>query len=180
MLGFLGKVALGGAVASCLVLSGCAATVGSCALGAGEAVSGALGSIQTDYVVDTFDKGVEALGSLLLADPERLGGVLVRSDDGYSGSYRQDCENATGDFALFGGTDLDAHTVEVSWDLEGGAGTARMVLSTPDGRRTLAQAGLTGRTGSQTIALPSGSNYLRLETEGYTGLVEIEVDEVAL
>ena len=55
-----------------------------------------------------------------------------------------------------------------------------MVLSTPDGRRTLAQAGLTGRTGSQTIALPSGSNYLRLETEGYTGLDEIEVDEVAL
>lgn len=180
MLGFLGKVALGGAVASCLVLGGCAATVGSCALGAGEAVSGALGSIRTDDVVDAFDKGVEALGSFLLADPEHLDGTLVRSDDGYSGSYRQDCADATGSFTLFGGTDLDARTVEVSWDFGGGAGSARIVLSTPDGRHTLAQAGKTRTAGSETIELPAGSNYLHLETESYTGLVEIEVDEVAL
>ena len=68
--------------------------------------------------------------------------------------------------------------MEVSWDLEGGAGSARIVLSTPDGRRTLAQAGPAGAAGSEIVELPAGSNYLRLETEGYTGSVEIEVAEV--
>lgn len=172
MNGCLGKIALGIAIFGGLALGGCAVVMSTCAVGVGGVVSRAVDGIDTQEFVDAFGDGVSRLGTLVLAGTSNLDGELERSDDGYTGTYRETCSNTSGDCALFGGTVLEGRTVVVRYDLSEGPGSVRLVLRGIDGETVVARA---GEAGEQTLELPAGSNYLCLETRDYTGSVDVEV-----
>ena len=117
--------------------------------------------------------GRERLGTLVLASPARLDGELDRSEDGYSGTYREECHDTTGSCAVFGGTDLDPRTITVTYDLSNStAGSVRLTLQ---GTREPVVVAKAGESGEKTFELESGSNYLWLETKDYTGTIDLEV-----
>ena len=117
MIGCLGKIAMGLAIAGGLTLGGCALIMGSCTVGLGGIVSNVTEHIDADGVVDAFSNGVSRIGSLILATPEQLEGSLARSADGYTGTYKEECRNTSGTCALFGGTELEERHVTVRYNL---------------------------------------------------------------
>ena len=174
MFGCLGKVALGLAMGSFVVLGGCGLIMGSCAMGLGGAVTRATNGMSSEEVVTLLDQGVERLGSLALASPSHIIGELDRTADGYAGSYEAQCQGLTQSCALFGGTDLDHRTITVRFALEEGPGSARLLLKRFGEDLTVACA---GETGERTLNLDTGSNYLCLETVDYSGKIQVEVSE---
>ena len=173
MFGCLGKIALGLAVGGFVTLGGCALVMSSCTVGLGGVASRALEGIDTEEAVEAFDHGLERLGTLVLASPTRLDGELDRSEDGYSGTYREECHDTTGSCAVFGGTDLDPRTITVTYDLSNStAGSVRLTLQ---GTREPVVVAKAGESGEKTFELESGSNYLWLETKDYTGTIDLEV-----
>ncbi len=173
MFGCLGKIALGLAVGGFVTLGGCALVMSSCTVGLGGIASRALEGIDTEEAVEAFDHGLERLGTLVLASPTRLDGELDRSEDGYSGTYREECHDTTDSCAVFGGTDLDPRTITVTYDLSNStAGSVRLTLQ---GTREPVVVAKAGESGEKTFELESGSNYLWLETKDYTGTIDLEV-----
>ena len=173
MFGCLGEIALGLAVGGFVTLGGCALVMSSCTVGLGGIASRALEGIDTEEAVEAFDHGLERLGTLVLASPTRLDGELDRSEDGYSGTYREECRDTTGSCAVFGGTDLDPRTITVTYDLSNStAGSVRLTLQ---GTREPVVVAKAGESGEKTFELESGSNYLWLETKDYTGTIDLEV-----
>ena len=174
MIGCLGKIAMGLAVAGGLVLGGCALIMGSCTVGLGGIASQVVQHVDTEDVVDAFSNGVARIGNLVLATPRHLDGELVRSTDGYTGTYEEECRNTSGMCALFGGTQLEERRVTVRYELSEGTGSAQITLQ---GLGTETTIGTNGTSGAQTLDLEAGSNYLCLETRNYTGTITLEVTE---
>lgn len=176
MFGCLGKMALGLAVGGFVTLGSCALVMSSCTVGLGGIASHALEDVDTQEIVEAFDNGLERLGTLVLASPSRLDGELERSEDGFTGTYREDCRDTSGSCALFGGTDLDMRAVKVTYDLSRcSAGSVKLTLQGTRAPQTVAKA---GDVGEKTFEFESGSNYLWLETKDFTGTIEVEVQAV--
>ncbi len=175
MFGCLGKMALALAAGSFVMLGGCALVMSSCTVGLGGVASRALEGVETQDIVAALDRSAERLGTLVLASPSNLEGKLERSEDGYSGAYREECRDTTGSCALFGGTDLDPRGITVTYDLsQYTSGSVRLTLRDAHGTEVLAKA---GDSGNKDLELESGSNYLWLETTDFTGTIEVEVME---
>lgn len=176
MIGCLGKMAMGLAIAGGLALGGCALIMGSCTVGLGGIATSVANNIDTDDFVEVFNTGVSRIGSLLLAGPSQLDGTLTRSADGYTGTYEETCHATTGTCALFGGTDLEGRDLTVTYSLEKGSGDITLTLQERGETKLIAHG---GESGEQTLHLEAGANYLFLETSNYTGSLSIEVAEVS-
>lgn len=177
MIGCLGKIAMGLAIAGGLTLGGCALIMGSCTVGLGGIVSNVaehIDHIDADEVVDAFNEGVARIGSLILATPEQLDGSLTRSVDGYTGTYKEECHDTSGTCVLFGGTELEKRRISVQYSLGEGSGSVRLILQGLGSETVVARA---GDSGEQEFDLEPGSNYLLLETHDYTGTINVEVVE---
>lgn len=175
MLGCLGKIALVGIVTGGLALGGCAVVMSSCAMSLGGTVERFAKSVDPHDVVGAIDRGVAKIGSFVLASPASLDGTLARSADGYTGTYRAEYVDATGSWVLFGGTDLDARSIRLTWRCEGSGGAA-LALRGAQGTRQLGQD---APGDGMVLELGSGSNYLCLDLDGFSGTVEVEVAETA-
>lgn len=174
MIGCLGKIAMGLAIAGGLTLGGCALVMGSCTVGLGGIASSMVDKIDTEDFAETFSTGVSRIGSLLLAGPSQLDGTLTRSADGYTGTYEEACSATTGACALFGGTELEERELTIAYDLEKGSGSVTLTLQGLGEPKVIAQG---GDSGEQTLHLEAGSNYFFLETSDYTGSISIEITE---
>lgn len=174
MIGCLGKIAMGLAIAGGLTLGGCALVMGSCTVGLGGIAASVVDSVDTTDFVNAFTSGVARIGSLVLATPSQLDGTLTRSPDGYTGTYQEECRNTSGSCALFGGTELAEHRLTVRYNLSAGGGSAELTLQGLGDEVVVARA---GDKGEKTFAFEAGSNYLCLTTRDYTGVIAIEVVE---
>ena len=128
-----------------------------------------------DTVMDVYGDLVAAAGNVGLTASFRLQGERTFGADKYTGTYKADYEDFTGQECPFGGTMLEHRAqehVEVTVSIEG-EGDAKLVwMCGADGPVTVADG---PGAYTETAYLAPGSNYFNLEFDHFTGTVELEI-----
>ncbi len=128
-------------------------------------------------MLDVYGDLVSAAGNIGLSSSLSLKGEREFGADKYTGTYRADYEDFSGEECPFGGTMLERRTqehVEVTCTITRDTGTARLTWNSgADGVVTLAdKAG----EHTQTIYLAPGSNYFNLTFDHFSGRVELTIE----
>ena len=128
-----------------------------------------------DTVMELYGQAVALAGNVGLTSSFQLQGEREFGADRYTGTYRAEYEDFTGQECPFGGTMLEHRAqehVEVTVSIEG-EGDAKLVwMCGADGPVTVADG---EGTVTETAYLAPGSNYFNLEFDHFTGSVELEI-----
>jgi len=129
-----------------------------------------------DEIIENYNKVLQEAGDGSLTKGSELQGERSFGTDNYVGSYSADYDGFTGTETLFGGTALerdDGNEIKVTCSLNISTGTAKVVFkSGTDDPKVLIES--TGDY-SETIELPSASNYIVVEGDGFTGTIKLEI-----
>ncbi|MBS5784332.1 MAG: hypothetical protein KID04_15835 [Clostridium sp.] len=129
-----------------------------------------------DEIVDHYNQTLQEAGDDNLTKDSKLEGKRSFGSDSYVGNYSADYDGFTGTETLFGGTALErdgGNEIKVTCKLNIKKGTAKVVFeSGTDDPQVLIES--TGDY-SETIELPSASNYIAVEGDGFTGSVKLEI-----
>jgi len=129
-----------------------------------------------DEIIENYNEVLQEAGDGSLTKDSKLKGERSFGSDNYVGSYSADYDGFTGTETLFGGTALernDGNKIEITCTLNIAEGTAKVVFEsgTDDPQVLIESSG----DYSETIELPSASNYIAVEGDGFTGSVELEI-----
>ncbi|BAH08448.1 hypothetical protein [Clostridium kluyveri] len=129
-----------------------------------------------DEIVNHYNEALQEAGDDNLTKDSKLQGKRSFGSDSYVGNYSADYDSFTGTETLFGGTALernDGNEIKVTCTLNITDGTAKVVFKsgTDDPQVLIESSG----DYSETIELPSASNYIAVEGDGFTGSVELEI-----
>jgi len=129
-----------------------------------------------DEIIKNYNEILQEAGDSSLTKDNKLQGERSFGTDNYVGSYCADYDGFTGTETLFGGTALerdDGNEIKVTCTLSITEGTAKVVFkSGTDDPKVLIES--TGDC-SETIELPSASNYIAVECDGFTGTIKLEI-----
>lgn len=129
-----------------------------------------------DEIIDGYNQTLQEVGDNALTRDSRLQGDRSFGSDSYVGNYSADYDDFTGTETLFGGTALerdDGNEIEVTCTLNITAGTAKVVFkSGTDAPQVLIES--TGNY-SETIELPSASNYIAVDASDFTGSIALKI-----
>ena len=134
-------------------------------------------SYSKDEIIDKFNQVLQAVGDDTLTRDRDLQGDRVFGEDNYVGTYQADYDSFTGEEKLFGGTSLErtsGNEIHISCELDITGGKAKLLLQTGDEDPQILCD--TSTTYSNTLELPSASNYNFLQTENFTGSVDLTVE----
>lgn len=134
-------------------------------------------SYSKDEIVDKFNQVLQELGDDTLTRDRDLQGEREFGEDSYVGTYRADYDSFTGEEKLFGGTSLErtsGNEIHISCDLDIAGGKAKLLLLTGDEEPQILCD--TSTSYSDTLELPSASNYIIIQTENFTGSVDLTVE----
>ena len=127
--------------------------------------------------MDKFNQVLQELGDDTLTRDRDLQGEREFGEDSYVGTYRADYASCTREERLFGGTSLErtsGNEIHISCDLDIAGGTAKLLLLTGDEEPQILCD--TSTSYSDTLELPSASNYIIIQTENFTGSVDLTVE----
>ena len=130
-----------------------------------------------EAVLDVYGSAVEALGNVGLTAGIALEGERKFGEDKYTGSYRADYVNYTGDEGLFGGTMLEKREEEhvtLSGSIRCEAGTAKLVWNCGEAKPVTVAEG--EGAFSRTVYLSPGSNYFNFTADGFTGSLDLKIE----
>lgn len=130
-----------------------------------------------DEMVEQYNTVLQAVGDKALTADSDLQGERTLGSDSYVGKYAADYSDYTGKETIFGGTALERDTgnkVSITCKLNIQAGTIKLILQSGTEQPKV----LTEESGdySETIELPSASNYILVEGDGFTGSIELEIE----
>ena len=130
-----------------------------------------------DEIVEQYNQALQAVGDNGLTNNNDLQGRRNLGADSYVGTYEADYENFSGEEVLFGGTALerdDGNEIKISCNMDKTSGTLKLILQT--GTNDPEVLCDTETSYSETIELPSASNYIIVEAENFTGSLDLIIE----
>lgn len=130
-----------------------------------------------DEIVEQYNQALQAVGDNGLTNNNDLQGKRNLGADSYVGTYKADYENFSGEEILFGGTALerdDGNEIKISCNMDKTNGTLKLILQT--GTNDPEVLCDTETSYSETIELPSASNYIIVEAENFTGSLDLTIE----
>ena len=130
-----------------------------------------------DEIVEQYNQALQAVGDNGLTNNNDLQGRRNLGADSYVGTYEADYENFSGEEVLFGGTALerdDGNEIKISCNMDKTSGTLKLILQT--GTNDPEVLCDTETSYSETIELPSASNYIIVEAENFTGSLDLTIE----
>lgn len=130
-----------------------------------------------DEMVEQYNEALQAVGDNNLTSDKKLQGDRNFGEDSYVGTYQAEYDDFTGKEIIFGGTSLErdsGNEISISCDLNIEEGMIKLLLQTGDNDPQILCDTL-GKY-SETIKLPSASNYLIVQSENFTGSIKLTVE----
>lgn len=130
-----------------------------------------------DEMVEQYNEALQAVGDNNLTSDKKLQGDREFGEDSYVGTYQAEYDDFTGKETIFGGTSLErdsGNEISISCDLTIEDGTIQLLLQTGDNDPQV----LCDSSGeySETIELPSASNYIIVQSENFAGSIKLTVE----
>ncbi|HBY2902537.1 TPA: hypothetical protein MIW38_003761 [Clostridioides difficile] len=130
-----------------------------------------------DEIVDQYNHVLQTVGDNGLTNDNDLQGKRNLGEDSYVGTYTANYDNFSGKEIVFGGTALErenGNKLTVSCNADTTSGTLKLILQTgTDEPKILSDM---QSAYSDTIELPSASNYIILEMENFTGSIDLTIE----
>ena len=140
------------------------------------ALTGCSGDNVKDNVINGFNDMLQHFSKYALTDENDLQGDKTKGDDTYTGSYVADYEDFNGEEYIFGGTALErdkGSDLTVTYQLTVDSGTVRFYWRDKEEEKIIADA---SDTGTYSVTLEEGDNYLTLEGNDFCGSLQVVVE----
>ena len=130
-----------------------------------------------DEIVERYNEALQAVGDNNLTSDRKLQGEREFGEDSYVGTYQSEYDDFSGKEIIFGGTSLErdsGNEVNISCNLNIEDGSIQLLLQTGDNDPQV----LCDSIGeySETIELPSASNYFIVQAENFTGSIKLTIE----
>ena len=139
-------------------------------------ITGCSGDNVKDNVINGFNDMLQHFSKYALTDENDLQGDKTKGDDTYTGSYVADYEDFNGEEYIFGGTALErdkGSDLTVTYQLTVDSGTVRFYWRDKEEEKIIADA---SDTGTYSVTLEEGDNYLTLEGDDFCGSLLVTVE----
>ena len=139
-------------------------------------ITGCSGDNVKDNVINGFNDMLQHFSKYALTDENDLQGDKTKGDDTYTGSYVADYEDFNGEEYIFGGTALErdkGSDLTVTYQLTVDSGTVRFYWRDKEEEKIIADA---SDTGTYSVTLEEGDNYLTLEGDHFCGSLRVIVE----
>lgn len=139
-------------------------------------ITGCSGNNVKDNVINDFNDMLQHFSKYALTDEKDLQGDKTKGEDTYTGSYVADYEDFNGKEYIFGGTALErdkGNDLTVTYELTVDSGTVRFYWRDKEEEKIIAD---TSDTGSYSVTLAEGDNYLALEGDNFCGSLQVTVE----
>ena len=139
-------------------------------------ITGCSGDNVKDNVINGFNDMLQHFSKYALTDENDLQGDKTKGDDTYTGSYVADYEDFNGEEYIFGGTVLErdkGSDLTVTYQLTVDSGTVRFYWRDKEEEKIIADA---SDTGTYSVTLEEGDNYLTLEGDDFCGSLRVTVE----
>ena len=139
-------------------------------------ITGCGGDHVKDNVINGFNDMLQNFSKYALTDEKDLQGDKMKGEDTYTGSYTADYQSFHGKEYIFGGTALERDKgshLTVTYQLTVVSGTVRFYWRDKEGENIIAD---TSDTGTYSVTLEEGDNYLTLEGDDFCGSLQVTVD----
>ena len=139
-------------------------------------ITGCSGDNVKDNVINGFNDMLQHFSKYALTDENDLQGDKTKGDDTYTGSYVADYEDFNGEEYIFGGTALErdkGSDLTVTYQLTVDSGTVRFYWRDKEEEEIIADA---SDTGTYSVTLEEGDNYLTLEGDDFCGSLRVTVE----
>ena len=132
-----------------------------------------------DKIVSGLDSMLESFSLHALTRGSRLQGERTFGGDTYTGSYRADYRNFSGEEVLFGGTKLleraGGAQIKVTYRFDASAGSGALSWKSSCGSRKLA---IPSSQGEAVIELSEGDQYLILTGDNLSGSLTVTAENL--
>ncbi len=139
-------------------------------------ITGCSGNNVKDNVINGFNDMLQHFSKYALTDEKDLQGDKTKGEDTYTGSYTADYEDFNGEEYIFGGTALErdkGSDLTVTYQLTVDSGTVRFYWRDKEEEKIIAD---TSDTGTYSVTLEEGDNYLTLEGDNFCGSLQTTVE----
>ena len=139
-------------------------------------ITGCSGDNVKDNVINGFNDMLQHFSKYALTDEKDLQGDKTKGEDTYTGSYVADYEDFNGEEYIFGGTSLErdkGSDLTVTYELTVDSGTVRFYWRDKEEEKIIADA---SDTGTYSVTLEEGDNYLTLEGDDFCGSLRVTVE----
>lgn len=139
-------------------------------------ITGCSGNNVKDTAINSFNDILQHFSKYALTNEKDLQGDKIEGEDTYTGSYAADYEDFHGKEYIFGGTALErdkGSDLIVTYKLTVDSGTVRFYWRNKEEEKTIAD---TSDTGSYSVTLEEGDNYLTLEGNDFCGSLRVTVE----
>ncbi len=129
-----------------------------------------------DNIIDGFNDMLQHFSKYALTDEKDLQGEKNEGEDTYTGSYAADYEDFSDREYIFGGTALErdkGSELTVTYELTVDSGTVRLYWRDKSEEKIIAD---TNKSGTYSITLDEGDNYLTLEGNDFCGTLKVTVE----
>ena len=139
-------------------------------------ITGCSGNNVKDNVINGFNDMLQHFSKYALTDENDLQGDKTKGEDTYTGSYTADYEDFNGEEYIFGGTALErdkGSDLTVTYELTVDSGTVKLYWRDKEEEKIIADA---SDTGTYSVTLEEGDNYLTLEGDDFCGSLRVTVE----
>ena len=139
-------------------------------------ITGCSGNNVKDNVINGFNDMLQHFSKYAITDEKDLQGDKTKGEDTYTGSYVADYEDFNGEEYIFGGTALErdkGSDLTVTYQLTVDSGTVRFYWRDKEEEKIIADA---SDTGTYSVTLEEGDNYLTLEGDDFCGSLRVTVE----
>lgn len=137
------------------------------------------GEFAKDKVLDKYNQAVESVGDMVIHKDNELVGNREMGVNSYVGTYTAEYDNFTGQEILFGGTSVEkGNGTTLKWHAESNSKTGTFTLSFAGGSDPVSVLMDDEGEFEEEIELASGSNYIYMDGENFTGNIQLSISEV--
>ena len=139
-------------------------------------ITGCSGDNVKDSVINGFNDMLQHLSKYALTEEKDLQGDKIEGADTYTGSYNAEYADFNGTEYIFGGTGLkrkNGNDLTVTYELTVDSGTVKFYWLDKGEEKMIAD---TDRTGTYSITLDEGDNYLTLTGDDFCGSLQVTVE----
>lgn len=130
--------------------------------------------VSTQDLVNVFSEVVEIAGKQTLSSNFELIGKRYDKKDNYTGGYKCDADNQSGEDVAYGGCKIDNISLRLKGKIDTQAGKAKIRVKTGLDEKIIE----TDENGfmDESIHFTGGSGYIIVEYESFTGTVDITTE----
>lgn len=129
-----------------------------------------------EEIVDGYNQVLQDIGESNLTSDKELQGERKFGEDSYVGSYEADYKEYSGEEKIFGGTALErdsGNEISIECNIRMEDGKIRLLLQTGDSDPKVLFE--TSGNYSDTLELPSASNYITIQADNFTGTIDLNI-----